>query len=217
MKNDSFLLFLFALICCKSATAQVTQLELTAGFNKSDFNSFSIKPLDEKNKFSVSTLAFFQKFYHNEDVPYDETGVQASGYWNFSTNARLGPSLYYNSVAGFSEKLSFLFLKGGKHLVVVAIPSVFHTEKDNVVNGDVFIQMQYSRVIKNDWSVLTYTQLLTTWKKFSEHARSFQQLRAGVAYKNNQFGVSIDFDEYGPKLITKTTFGIFVRKVMLEK
>lgn len=218
MKNESVLLFFFVLlVCCKSVAAQVTQLELTAGFNKSDFNYFNIKPLDEKNKFSVSTLSFFQKFYHKEDLPYDETGVQASVYRNFSKSARLGPSLYYNSVAGFSEKISFLFLNEGKHVVIVVIPSVFHTERDNNVNGDVFIQIQYSRYIKNNWSVLTYTQLLTTWKKFSEHTRSFQQVRTGVAYKNNQFGVSIDFDEYGSELITKTTIGIFLRKVLLEK
>ncbi|GHN00296.1 hypothetical protein WSM22_17850 [Cytophagales bacterium WSM2-2] len=216
MKNESAILFFFILLFCNKSAAQVTQLELTAGFNKSDFSSFNIKPLDEKNKFSVSTLAFFQKFYRNEDLPYDETGVQTSVYRNFSKSAHLGPSLYYNSVAGFSEKLSFLFLDGRKHLVVVVIPSVFHTEKDNNVNGDVFMQIQYSRPLKNDWSVLTYAQLFTTWKKFSEHTRSFQQVRTGVAYKNNQFGVSLDFDEYGSIPVTKTTIGIFLRKVILD-
>jgi hypothetical protein len=219
MKNELVLLLLLSILFGrKSATAQITQLEITAGFSKSDFNSFNIKPLDEKSKLSISTLAFFQKFYHHEDLPYDEVGVQPSVYWNFSKSVHLGPSLYYNSGAGFSEKLSFLFLNEGKHLVVVAIPSVFHTERDNNVNVDVFIQMQYSRPIKNNWSILTYTQLLTTWKKFLEHTRSFQQVRAGVTYKNNQFGLSIDFDEFGPELTTpKTTIGVFIRKVLQEK
>jgi len=218
MKNELGLLFFLVLFaCCKSAAAQVTQLELTSGFNKSDFSSFNIKPLDEKNKFSVSTLSFFQKFHRYEDLPYDEVGVQASFYRNFSKSAHLGPSLYYNSVAGFSEKLAFLFLGEGKHVVIVVVPSVFHTERDNNVNGDVFIQMQYSKPIKNNWSFLVYSQLLTTWKKFSEHTRSFQQVRTGMAYKNNQFGISIDFDEYGSKPVTKTSIGIFLRKVLLEK
>src|SRR5215470_9074096 len=104
MKRNSALLFLFTLFTCpKSITAQVTQLELTMGFYKSDFSSLTIKPLDDRNKFSISTLAFFQKFYRKEDFPFDETGVQTSVYWNLTKNLGVGPSLYYNSVAGFSE------------------------------------------------------------------------------------------------------------------
>jgi hypothetical protein len=44
---------------------------LTAGLTKSDFNSFNVKPLDEKNKFL--NAFFFLKFYRNEDLPYHET------------------------------------------------------------------------------------------------------------------------------------------------
>src|SRR4030095_4979034 len=104
MKKNSALLFSFTLlIFSKSITAQVTQLELTMGFYKSDFSSFTLKSLDEKNKFSISTLAFFQKFYRKEDFPFDESGVQTSVYWNFTKNLSFGPSLYYNSVSGLSE------------------------------------------------------------------------------------------------------------------
>ena len=124
MKKNSALLFLFTLfIFSKSITAQVTELELTTGFYKSDFSSLTIKSLDDKNKFSVSTLAFFQKFYRKEDFLFDETGVQTSVYWNFTKNLSAGPSLYYNSVSGFSEKLSFPIFIGGSHLVFVAIPA----------------------------------------------------------------------------------------------
>ena len=217
MKKKSALLFLFTLfIFSRSITAQVTQFELTTGFYKSDFSSSTIKPLDSKNKFSISTLAFFQKFYRKEDRLFDETGVQASVYWNFTKNLSVGPSLYYNSVAGLSEKLSFLILAGGSHLVFVAIPAISHTENDGNINGGLFFQLQYMKRIKREWNFWVNTQLLTEWNKFSNHSRSFQQVRIGIAYKTNQFGVAADLDAYGHPQIWKKSIGVFVRKVFLE-
>ena len=218
MKKNSALLFSPLLfIFSKSITAQVTQLELTTGFYKSDFSSFTIKSLDDKNKFSISTLAFFQKFYRKEDFLFDETGVQTSVYWNFMKNLSVGPSLYYNSIAGFSEKLSFLILIGGSHFVFGAIPSIFHAEKDGGINGGLFFQLQYMKRIKHGWNFWVNTQVLTEWNRFSTHSRSFQQVRIGVAYTNNQFGVAADLDAYGHPQIWKKSIGIFVRKAFPEK
>jgi len=218
MKKKSALLFSFTLfIFSKSITAQVTQLELTMGFYKSDFSSSTIKPLDSKNKFSISTLAFFQKFYRKEDFLFDETGVQTSVYWNFTKNLSVGPSLYYNSVAGFSEKVSFLIFIGGSHLVFVAIPAIFHTENDGSINGGLFFQLQYMKRIKREWNFCANTQILTEWNRFSTHSRSFQQVRIGVTHKNNQFGAAADLDAYGHPQIWKKSLGIFVRKVFPEK
>lgn len=182
------------------------------GLYKSDFSSNTIKPLDDKNKFSISTLAFFQKFHRVKDFLFDETGVQTSVYWNFGKNLGAGPSLYYNSVAGFSEKLSFPISAAGSHLVFVAIPSIYHTEKDGCMNGGLFFQLQYTEQIKGEWNFWMHTQVLTEWKGFSTHSRSFLQLRIGVAYKNTQFGVAADLDVYGNSYICKKSAGVFVRK-----
>ncbi len=218
MKKNSALLFSFTLfIFSKSITAQVTELELAMGFYKSDFTSLTIKSLDNKNKLSISTLAFFQKFYRKEDFLFDETGVQTSVYWNFAKNLSVGPSLYYNSVSGFSEKLSFRIFTGGNHLVFVAMPSIFHTEKDGSINGGLFFQSQYMKRIKQEWNFWVNMQVLTEWNRFSTHSRSFLQLRIGVAYKNSQFGAATDLDAYGHPQIWKKSIGIFVRKVFPEK
>ena len=218
MKKKSTLLFLFSLlIFYKPITAQLTQLELTTGFYKSDFSLFSIKSLDQKNKFSLSTLAFFQKFYRKEDIPFDETGVQTFVYWNFTKNLSIGPALYYNSAAGFSEKLSFQILIGGPHLVFVAVPSLFHTERDGNINGGLFFQLQYMKRLNREWDFWANTQTLTEWNQFSIHSRSFQQLRIGVTYKNNQFGAAADLDAYGREQILKKSIGLFVRKDFPEK
>jgi hypothetical protein len=218
MKNKSALLFSFALLVfSKSIAAQVTQLELTTGFYKSDFSSFTIKSLDDKNKFSILTLAFFQKFYRKEDFLFDETGVQTSAYWNLTKNLSVGPSLYFNSVSGFSEKLSVLIFIGESHLVFLAIPAIFHTEKDGNINGGLFFQLQYMTRIKREWNLWVNTQTLTEWNRFSIHSRSFQQVRIGVSYKNSQFGGAADFDAYGRTQILKKSIGLFLRKVFPEK
>jgi len=218
MKKKSSLLFLFTLfIFSKSLTAQVTQFELTTGFYKSDFSSLTIKSLGDKNKFSISTNAFFQKFYREQDFLFDETGVQTSVYWNLTKNLGVGPSLYFNSVSGFSEKFSFLILIGGNHLVFAANPTIFHTENDGNINGGLFLQLQYMKNIKREWNFWVNTQLLTEWKRFSTHSRSFQQVRIGFVHKNNQFGAAADFDAYGDPQIWKKSMGIFVRKVFPEK
>jgi hypothetical protein len=218
MKKKSALLFLFILsILSRSITAQVTQFELTMGFYKSDFSSFTTKSLDKKNRLSISTLAFFQKFYRREDILFDEAGVQTSAYWNFTKNLSVGPSLYYNSVSGFSEKLSFLIFISGGHLVFVAIPEIFHSESDGNINGGLLFQLQYMKRIKCEWNFWVNTQTLTEWNQFSTHSRSFQQVRIGVAYKNKQFGAAVDLDAYGHTQIWKKTVGIFVRQVFLEK
>ena len=183
------------------------------GFYKSEFSSSTIKPLDSKNKFSISTFAFFQKFYRKEDILFDETGVQTSVYWNFTKHLSVGSSLYYNSVSGLSEKLSFLILVRGSHVTFVAIPSLFHTENDGNINGGLFFQLQFMKHIKGEWNFLVNTQILTEWNSFSIHSRSFEQVRIGVAYKTNQFGLAADFDAYGHPQIWKKSIGVFVRKV----
>jgi hypothetical protein len=218
MKKNSALLFLLTLlIFSKSITAQVKELELTMGFYKSDFSSLTIKPLDYKNKFSISTFAFFQKYYRKEDFPFDETGVQASIFRNFTKNLSIGPSLYYNSASGFSEKLSIRYFTGKSHLVFAANPAIFHTENNGSINGGLFFQLQYMKRIKSEWNFWVNMQVLTEWNRFSTHSRSFQQVRIGVAYKNNQFGAAADLDAYGHTPIWKKSIGIFVRKVFPEK
>lgn len=217
MKKNSVLLLSFILFIVQSIRAQVTPLEFMTGFYKSDFSSLTVKSLNDNNKFLVSTLAFFQKFYRKEDFLFDETGVQASVYWNFTKNVSVGPSFYYNSASGFSEKLSLLIFKEGSHVVFAAIPSAFHTENNGSINGGLFFQLQYMTRVKTEWNFLINTQALSEWNRFSIHSRSFQQIRTGFAYRNNQFGAAADLDVYGHAQVWKKSIGIFVRKVFPEK
>lgn len=217
MKKTNAILILFLLIFSQKMYTQITQLEFASGIEKTDFTSFSIRPIDDKKIFSIATLAFFQKYHKKENEIFNELGVQTTALWNFSKSLAIGPSLYYNSVAGFSERISVFFSTKTKRFSIAAIPSIAHMELTNFINGELFLQMQFLQPLKNEWNAVLSALILTHWDKFSTHARSFQQVRTGLSYKSTQFGLAVDFDQYGETPITKTSIGLFVRKIFINK
>ena len=198
------------------SNAQITQMELASGLNKTDFTSFALRPLTQSAQFSVGTLAFLQKFHEQENGMFDEAGVHATVYWNINKVISIGPGLYYNSIAGFSERLSMLYTIRSQHFVLAAIPTIAHSEVTGHINGEMFLQMQWTQPLKGDWKLLLSAQMLTYWDKFSYHSRSFQQIRAGFDKQATQFGLAIDFDQYGISPVTRTSIGVFVRKIFLN-
>lgn len=195
--------------------AQITQLELASGLKKTDFISFSLRPLTPAAKFSIGTLAFFQKYHQQEDLIFDEVGVHSTLYWNINKAISIGPGLYYNSVAGFSQRLSLLYAFQSPNFVLTAIPTIAHPEKTRYTNGEMFLLMQLTLPLKEDWKLLFSAQMLTYWDKFSHHSRSFQHLRAGFDKHATQFGLALDIDQYGDAPITRASLGVFVRKIFV--
>lgn len=216
MKTRNTLIAIAFLAVIHGGYAQITQLELASGFNKTDFTSFSLKPIASNATFSIATLAFFQKYHQQENVMFDVAGVQPTLYWNINQSISIGPGLYYNSVEGFSKRLSVLYAIRLPHFVMTAIPTIAHSEKTGYINGEVFLQMQWTRPLKGDWKLLLSAQMLSSWYRFSRHTRSFQQVRAGFDKQATHFGLAIDYDQYGHSPVTRTSLGVFVRKIFLN-
>ncbi|MEP3390506.1 MAG: hypothetical protein ABJO02_20100 [Reichenbachiella sp.] len=204
------------MVIIHGSIAQMAQLELASGLNKTDFTSFSLRPLTSAAKFSIGTLAFFQKYHQPKSIMFDEAGVQSTIYWNINKTISIGPGLYYNSVAGFSQRLSMLYAFQSPHFVLTAIPTIAHADDTGFINGEVFLVIQFTRPLENNWKLLFSAQMLTSWDKFSHHTRSFQQLRAGFDIQTTQFGLALDFDQYGDTPMTRTSLGVFVRKIFLN-
>lgn len=202
------LLFGFA----STLQAQFTQLELFSGFDKTDFTLFSNYSINNSNTLSIAALAFFQKFREKENQIFDEVGVQPTLYWNINKTIALGPSLYYNSFGGFSERLSGKFTMENSSALLVVIPTIAYSEKKDASLGEIFIQFQIQKPLNKKVSLWLNVQFLTVWDKFKSHSRSFQQLRLGSSYKGHQIGLGLDFDQYGPEPITQSNFGLFYRK-----
>jgi hypothetical protein len=194
--------------------AQFAQVELFAGLDKTDFTLFSSYTINESGTLNLNTLAFFQKFNEEENHGFDEIGVQPTLFWNINKNIAVGSSLYYNSFAGFSERLSAKFTLKNSRVLLVLISTIAHSEQTNHSYAEFFTQVQFNKPINDNISLWLNGQFLTIWNEFKNHSRSFQQLRAGVSYKGHQFGIGLDLDQYGPNPIEKSSFGLYYRKTL---
>jgi len=194
--------------------AQFTQVELFSGFDKTDFTMYSIYPINEENTLSIATLAFFQKFNKKKNEDFDEVGVQPTLFWNINKNISIGSSLYYNSIVGYSERLSAKFTLKSSRLLLVFIPTVGHYQQTKNSYAEAFAQFQFNTPINDKAFLWLSGQFLTAWDEFKKHSRSFQQLRTGVSFNRHQFGFGLDFDQYGQKPIEKSSFGVYYRKTL---
>ena len=216
MKKLRTLSFICLLLLSQKGIAQLTQLEVVSGGSKTDFTSFSIQTLNKRKTLSISTLAFFQKYHQQKNEAFDESGVQGTLFFKLNKRFSIGPSLYHNSVAGFSERLSFMATHRSQKLLITIIPSVVHSQQLKSVGGEYFMQMQFQQPIKSKWDIIANVQMLSYWNKFSIHERSFQQIRTGISYNSSQFGLAIDIDQYGSEPVRKTSIGIFLKKTFLN-
>tara|TARA_R110002096_G_C14638936_1_gene725404 strand:- start:2600 stop:3241 length:642 start_codon:yes stop_codon:yes gene_type:complete len=193
--------------------AQFTQVELFSGFVKTDFTLFSSYPINKSQSLSLNTLAFLQKF-KQENQEFDEVGVQPTLFWNITKNLAIGPSIYYNSFAGFSERLSAKYTFKNSRLLLVLMPTVANSEQINTSYAEVFLQVQYNKPLNEHLSLWLNGQFLTIWDQFKTHSRSYQQLRTGVSFYDHQLGIGLDIDQYGLKPIKKTSVGFYYRKTL---
>jgi len=214
MKTTVIISTLFILAFAKHSNAQFTQVELFSGLDKTDFTLYSSYPINEKNTLSIATLAFYQKFNKEANKGFDEAGVQPTLFWNINKSVAVGPSVYYNSFAGYSERLSAKLTLKNPRVLLVIIPTVAHSQQKNAGYGEVFAQFQFNTPLNDKISLWLNGQFLTVWNKFKIHSRSFQQIRSGVSYKGHQFGLGIDFDQYGPGPTEKSSFGLYYRKTL---
>ncbi len=194
--------------------AQFTQVELFAGFDKTDFTLYSSYSINKSETFSINTLAFFQKFKDEENQGFDEVGVQPTLFWNINKHISLGPSIYYNSFSGYSERFSVKFTLKNSRILFVVIPTIAHSEQTNDSYAEAFAQLQFNTPINDKISFWLNGQFLTVWDEFKRHARSFHQLRVGASFRGHQFGVGLDFDQYGQKPKEKSSFGLYYRNTL---
>ncbi|NJB72335.1 hypothetical protein GGR42_002826 [Saonia flava] len=194
--------------------AQFTQAELFSGFDKTDFIVYSSYTINKSETLSINTLAFFQKYRDEENQVFDEAGLQPTVFWNINANVSIGPSLYYNSFSGYSERLSAKFTVKNSRVLFVIIPTVAYSEQKGASYAEMFAQFQLNKPINKKVSLWLNGQFLTVWDEFKTHSRSFQQLRSGVSVNGHQLGIGLDLDQYGPNPIKKSSFGLYYRKTL---
>lgn len=191
---------------------QFTQVELFTGFDKIDFTLLSSYAINESQTFSITTLTFLQKYNDRENQGFDEVGVQPTLFWNINKYVSIGPSIYYNSFAGFSERISAKFTLKSTRILFVAIHTIAYSHQKDASIAELFAQFQFNQPISNHLFFCLNGQVLTVWDVFKTHSRSYQQLRVGLSVNGHQFGTGIDFDQYGTDPIKKSSIGLYYRK-----
>lgn len=214
MKKIVIILSFLSIVFVNNLQGQFTQVELFSGFDKTDFSSYSSYFILDNQTLSFNNLAFFQKFKDKKNKGFDEIGLQPTLFWNINETISIGPSLYYNSFAGYSERFSAKFTVKKSRVLFVIIPTVAHSEQKNASYIEVFTQIQFNKPINDKISLWLNGQFLTVWDNFKTHSRSFQQLRLGLSINGHQTGIGLDLDQYGPNPIEKTSFGVYYRKTL---
>jgi len=162
MKKIIFITSLLIFGFSNPTQAQFTQVELFSGFDKTDFTLFSSYTINKGQTLSLNTLAFFQKFIE-ENQEFDEIGVQPTLFWNINKYISIGPSLYYNSFSGYSERLSAKFTLKSSRVLLVIIPTVAHSEQTNESYAEAFAKFQLNTPINDNLSLWLNGQFLTVW------------------------------------------------------
>ena len=142
MKKVGLISIIVTIALVSNLQSQFTQLELFSGFEKTDFTLLSNYSINQSNTLSVTTLAFFQNFREKENQIFDEVGVQPTIFWKANETIAIGPSLYYNSFGGFSERLSVKFTVKNSRALLVVIPTVAYSEKKDASLAEIFAQFQ---------------------------------------------------------------------------
>ncbi|HKL37486.1 MAG TPA: hypothetical protein VJ876_01240 [Bacteroidales bacterium] len=209
-----FGIFLMAFFFSMEASAQFIQQDVIVGTNKYGMNQVLVQPIDEKGHFEFSGLAFFNRYYKGSLQHLDEVGVQGIVFWKFTDDLGVGPGLYYNSPVGIMKKVAFEYTYFQEHFSFFISPGVYHI--DQRVEGDAFMQLEYRIPFNSLWSLSVQLQSLAVFKKFREYTRGYQYFRVGPRITGTfEFGLSADFDQFGPSPVRETTasYGLYVRKI----
>jgi hypothetical protein len=213
MKNTTFTFVLLTLGIAFNLHGQFTQVELFKSLDKSTFNLYSSQYINDTKTLNLATLGFFENYRSSENRDFSEAGIQPTLFWNFSKSFSLGPSIYYNSISGFSERISAKYQFKNERLLIVLMPSLGHYQQKEQIYAETFAQFQLNLPIKGSLSFWVNGQFLNVWDKFKTHSRSFQQLRTGISFKKHQFGMGLDLDHRGPKALSTNAFGMYYRSV----
>lgn len=196
--------------------SQLNQIEATSGFHKTTVSHFSVLPASVKWGINLNTLSFFQKYHREQEHFLDEAGLQVSVLKNVTSQLSVGPTFYYNSFAGMMEKFTLSYAIRASGFNMFIMPSIGYSHKEKSDISELFIQAQYQKRLAGKWHVITVFQGLSNWISVKSHNRSFQYIRLGLAENTWQFGLAMDFDQYGPEAIRKTTPGLFLRKQIIN-
>ncbi len=109
---------------------------------------------------------------------------------------------------GARPSLGAMYTYSNPNLIVLFNPNY---NIDDVGNVEGFLMGEYKPKISEIWRFYSRVQgLYVHTTDGSLHSRSYARLRLGLSYKEFSFGVSTNFDYYGPGKINENSYGVFI-------
>ncbi len=132
-------------------------------------------------------------------------------FFNYKTKIGLGSTVAsrITSTQGASGLFGLSYLKIDKRLLVYTLLAV---ERIDEYRYGSFSVIRYYPEINENWKVYSSLEVNSLINK-DIHLDSVQRLRAGLDYKNNQFGLAVNLRERGEDYDVVENYGLFFRKV----
>lgn len=116
---------------------------------------------------------------------------------------------HLDPIFGIKPTVGLLYIKGGKDYTFIATPRIDLTTEHSVEG---LVIGEYTPKINDDLKF--YSKIQALYNRISKgdlHGRSYIDLRAGLSYKEFNFGVGTNFDWYGPDKIYDSNVGVFLQ------
>lgn len=203
---NRLLLWLFFTVWCVSGKAQIP-VEISVGHTGYYYqHSFAARFNPEK------PLGFF----HTSSVliPYDKNRsneIMSQSYVSYAINKNWtsGIGTIFTPINRVRLSAFIQYFQKWKTITVLIYPRIDIGLKPNLELMGFF---EYQGAARKQLNPYARFQYMTTWN-LSGHARSYQYARAGIGTADIQFGLAINFDQYGPMSTHYNNFGLFVQVV----
>lgn len=183
-------------------------VEVFAGDKDLVFQMIVSKRFSPKSRFGFFNVTNFVGDYEttNQKNQYLSQSFLTTEIWK-GISLNVGASMNYKT--GFRPSAGLQYVFANRKLLAVLLPGINLTQ---TYNFELFGLIEYKPKFKNNWGLYTRIQGLYNHNtKLNFHDRSYVWLRAGVSYKNYQFGIGSNFDFYGPLKVNENSMGLFVR------
>lgn len=200
------LLLVIGLLTAENSKGQPIPVELMAGNQYATINLVVSKQFAETSRFGFFHLNSLTMHY--QDKNKNDLALQNLLFYEFLDNFRLTGGAFYSTKPGFSPTAGMQYLKTGKKWFILLSPRI-NIENDPSIN--LFTIIRYKTRISEHAGLYTSLQALNIFDG-NGHIKSYQWFRAGIEFKNTQFGLAANFDEFGPEANITTSFGVFLRK-----
>ncbi|MBD3903320.1 hypothetical protein NAL32_02610 [Chryseobacterium sp. Ch-15] len=166
------------------------------------------KHLVPQSKFGIFALTEYYGDYKN-DQSKNKYLAQTYLTYDILKGMSVVSGVAINQANGFRPTAGLQYVLKKKDFFVLLLPRVDLTETNNMEAFGIF---EYQPKFNENWGLYTRFQGLYNHNTSANlHEISYARLRAGLSYKNYQFGLGANFASYGPAKHKENSFGIFVR------